>query len=168
MVRQQEKITSPLTKLVRFGRFQQDFEIRDLDVAKSKTNDDSLTLEYENLTYDESLAIRMNMYGNKGKGLGYFTLDTQADRRGLTFITLPKLQQGSREAYNLARTDGANGFMHDQILLDLYRMADAQDVIETQDEARMIEGYHYVLEDGVRNYNKEAGDNLMFLMLTLR
>ena len=149
------KITSPLTKLVRFGRFQQDFEIRDLDVAKSKTNDDSLTLEYENLTYDESLAIRMNMYGNKGKGLGYFALDTQADRKRLTFITLPKLtNKGSREAYNLARTDGANGFMHDQILLDLYRMADAQDVIETQDEARMIEGYHYVLEDGVRNYNK--------------
>jgi hypothetical protein len=149
------KITSHLKKLVRFGRFQQDFEIRDLDVAKSKTNDDSLTLEYENLTYAESLAIRMNMYGNKNKGLGYFALDTQADRKRLTFITLPKMtNKGSREAYNLARTEGVNGFMHDQIMLDLYRMADALDVIETQDEARMIEGYHYVLEDGVRNYDK--------------
>ena len=149
------KITSPITKLMRFGRFQQDFEIRDLDVAKSKTNDDSLTLEYENLTYGESLAIRMNMYGNKNKGLGYFALDTQADRKRLTFITLPKItNKASREAYNLVRTEGVNGFMHDQIMLDLYRMADALDVIETQDEARMIEGYHYVIENGERNYEK--------------
>ena len=155
------KITSPLTKLLRFGRFQQDFEVRDVRVAKTKTNDDNLTLDYENLTYSESLAIRMNLYGNKNKNLGLIAVDTQADRGRLTFTTMPKItSKAAREAYNLVRTDGIGGFIHNQIKLDLYRMADALEVIDTKDEARMIEGYHYKTEidqntgEKVRNYDK--------------
>jgi hypothetical protein len=148
------KVTSSLVQLLNFERFRNEFDVVDLDVTKFGNDLNKDTQEYENLTYEQSLAMRMNLYGNENSPLGYFALDTQADRKRLTFITLPKMSNTrSREEYNVLRKNPA-AFMRDQILLDLHRMAEAQTTIHSKDESKLIEGYHYkVRKDGTRDYN---------------
>lgn len=147
-------ITSSLVKLLNFEGFTNQVSVVDLDIVKNEKGDRNEAAEYETLSYKDSLALRMNLYGNAGEKLGYIAFDTQADRKRLTFMLLPKMtDQASREEYNLLSKNPAT-FMRDQILIDLVRMARAKQVINEKDEANMIEGYHYKLNrDGSRNYD---------------
>ncbi len=154
------KVTSVLVKLLNNEKFKNDFQVQDLNVAKIERAGDKETREYENLTYEQSLAIRLNMYGNiqegKPSNMGMYSLDTPGDRKRFTFEGGVKFTNTqSREKYGIVR-DNVGTVVRDMVLLDLERMARAIEVIASRDEANMIDGYHYRIDKqtGERDYER--------------
>ena len=135
------------TVIVSNERFQKEFVPVDFDSVKITNPRTEKTELYENddLTFEESLAVEMNMFRNPSNpDLLYIPLDTQGDRNRLTFIPVPNFLNTTRSfdaRYKLgldgmSKEERVRKILTDQILVDLNRIDAA---LQSPSE---IKGYH--------------------------
>ena len=138
-------IKSFATVLVSNERFQKEFVPVDFDSLKTITDDTTDLFENDNMSFEQALAVEMNMFRNPSNpDLLYIPLDTQGDRNRLTFIPIPNFLNTTRSfdakyklgLEGLTKQERVRKIRTNQILVDLNRIAVA--LSSPQD----IQGYH--------------------------
>ena len=129
------EVKSFATMLVSNERFQSEFVPVDFDSLKTvDANERADIYENADLTFEQALAVEMNMFRNPSNpDVLYIPLDTQGDRDRWTFIPIPNFLNETRtfEAkYNLgmagmSKKQRIRKILTDQILVDLNRINEA-------------------------------------------
>ena len=97
LVTQLVKLRSFATVLVSNERFQKEFVPVDFDSLKTITDDNTDLYENDDMSFEQALAVEMNMFRNPSNpDLLYIPLDTQGDRNRLTFIPIPNFLNTTR------------------------------------------------------------------------
>jgi len=118
-----------------------------LDSSKG-VNDYGIGIDYEGQSEKGSLVVRLNAFANNGAKSKnriptYFklTLPTQADRKRMDFITIPRFEYYKRLGVDLTKREAIKGI----IVQDLSVMHQARIDIQKAngDINQLIEGYHY-------------------------
>ena len=113
-----------------------------LDSSKG-INDFGIGDDYENQNEKVSLITRLNAYANNGSDYFKLAVPTQADRKRLDFITIPKFYYYNKALGTDVRTtrEAIKGI----IIQDLSVMKQARQDIDNADGdiSKLIEGYHY-------------------------
>ena len=117
-----------------------------LDSSKG-VNDYGIGIDYEGQSEKGSLIVRLNAFANNGakskKIPTYFklTLPTQADRKRMDFITIPRFEYYNRLGVSLTKREAIKGI----IVQDLVTMLQARrDIAKANgDISQLIEGYHF-------------------------
>jgi len=125
------------------GKARKGFELEIVDAYKN-ANESVATSDYENQSNKTSLILRLNAYANNAnEDFMKIAIPTQADRKRLDFVTIPRLERLKQFGVNVTRKDILEGL----ILQDLARIAKAKeqikDALDTGDTSQLIEGYHY-------------------------
>ena len=134
------------------------FNIEVMDSYKA-SNEGTATNDYSNQSAKTSLIVRLNAYANNGnKTFTKIAMPTQADRKRLDFITLPRVEALNGLGVNISKDEILKGF----IIQDLARIAQAKTQIQEAgaDRSKLIEGYHYApgkdVKDSKGNYTGTA------------
>ena len=117
-----------------------------LDSSKG-VNDYGIGIDYEGQSEKGSLIVRLNAFANNGAKSKntptYFklTLPTQADRKRMDFITIPRFEYYKRLGVSLTKREAIKGI----IVQDLVTMLQARRDIQKAngDISQLIEGYHF-------------------------
>ena len=117
-----------------------------LDSSKG-VNDYGIGIDYEGQSEKGSLIVRLNAFANNGAKSKntptYFklTLPTQADRKRMDFITIPRFEYYKRLGVSLTKREAIKGI----IVQDLVTMLQARRDIQKADGdiSQLIEGYHF-------------------------
>jgi len=134
------------------------FNIEVMDSYKA-SNEGTATNDYGNQSAKTSLIVRLNAYANNSnKTFTKIAMPTQADRKRLDFVTLPRVEALAGLGVNVNKNDIIKGF----IIQDLSRIAQAKAQITEAagDKSKLIEGYHYApgkdVKDSKGNYTGTA------------
>ena len=141
------------------GKARKGLEVETVDAYKNP-NESVATSDYSNQSNRTSLIVRLNAYANNANDdFMKIAIPTQADRKRLDFVTIPRMEVLPEFGVNVTRKDIIEGL----ILQDLARIARAQqqikDAIDNEDNSQLIEGYHYR-----KGSNPTAGNGSVFDM----
>jgi hypothetical protein len=118
-----------------------------MDSYKS-SNEGTATNDYENQSDKTSLIVRLNAYANNAnKTFTKIALPTQADRKRLDFVTVPRLDALTTKSSKVAVQIQKREILKGLVTQDLARIAQAKAQVrkaaELNDNSQLIEGYHY-------------------------
>ena len=129
-----------------------EFDIEVMDSYKA-SNEGTATNDYGNQSAKTSLIVRLNAYANNNrKNYTKIAMPTQADRKRLDFITVPRLTSPFwQKRLNVNKEDIIKGL----IIQDLSRIAQAKRQINEVDfdKSRLIEGYHFKAGQEIQDEN---------------
>ncbi len=117
-----------------------------LDSSKG-VNDYGIGIDYEGQSEKGSLIVRLNAFANNGAKSKntptYFklTLPTQADRKRMDFITIPRFEYYKRLGVSLTKREAIKGIIVQDIVTMLQARRDIQKA--NGDTSQLIEGYHF-------------------------
>jgi len=117
-----------------------------LDSSKG-VNDYGIGIDYEGQSEKGSLIVRLNAFANNGAKSKntptYFklTLPTQADRKRMDFITIPRFEYYNRLGVSLTKREAIKGIIVQDIVTMLQARRDIQKA--NGDISQLIEGYHF-------------------------
>ena len=135
------KHQSPLLTALSYADVKEAFQTQVLDSSKG-VNDYGIGIDYEGQNEKTSIIARLNAFANNGSSR-YFklTLPTQADRKRMDFITIPRFEYYNKLGNNINKREAIKGI----IVQDLVVMFQARRDIEKAngDISQLIEGYHY-------------------------
>ncbi len=129
------------------GNAKENFIAYVLDSYKDGTKD---AVDYSSQNDKTSLKERLIGYVNRNSAYSLSALHIQADRRQMGFIQVPKISRLSSFGITLSRTEIIEGL----IIQDLARIDQANKLLKTKDESKIIEGYHY--KKGSDKYAKDG------------
>jgi len=128
---QTERASSLGTTLLNNLNYQELFEPIDLDASKFISEEGEDTKEYSNMTFEDALAISLNMAFPSSGNVRYIAIDTQGDRDRLTFVPIPKWEQRKvKGLFDLNQTikqgtfrESTRSIIENYVLLDLHRIS---------------------------------------------
>ncbi len=122
-----------------------------LDSSKG-VNDYGIGIDYEGQSEKGSLIVRLNAFANNGAKSKntptYFklTLPTQADRKRMDFITIPRFEYYNRLGVSLTKREAIKGIIVQDIVTMLQARRDIAKALVAKpggDISQLIEGYHF-------------------------
>ena len=143
--------------LMKNESYQNTFQPLDLDGlrVKNETKRDTVK-ENDTLTFEESLALRINMFRNMSKDdMMYIALDTQADRNRMTFVPIPRWDSSTKlissrfgikditlteAGVPVKSGQAARNILMNYIVLDLHRIGKVSEELASGEN--LIDGYH--------------------------
>ena len=137
------------------------FDVEVMDSYKS-SNEGTATNDYGNQSDKTSLIVRLNAYAsNANKTFTKIALPTQADRKRLDFVTVPRLDALTKKSSKISNVRiQKREILKGLIIQDFARIAQAKAQIrkaaELNDSSQLIEGYHY--KEGSNPFSMDKGE----------